>query len=136
VASEMERQEQFEELYLPRAWGTELCLTIIGLTQVKSPMSVRMRVTALHLIGEVGGVTMLQAVVSSAAELVLGRSPDKTSRVEVMNELTANFRRLEELCSRLEGSGVRICDLLLGRPPGRARWADHLDKAAGWLEVQ
>jgi hypothetical protein len=31
---------------------------------------------------------------------------------------------------------VRICDLLLGSPPGRARMADCLDEAAGQLGVE
>jgi hypothetical protein len=52
-----------------------------------------------------------------------------------MNELTAKFLRLEELCSLLEGSGVRIRGLLLRPPAGQARWADRLDVAAGRLEV-
>jgi hypothetical protein len=42
VVSEMERREQFEELSLLWAWGTELCLTIIRPSQMKSPLSVRM----------------------------------------------------------------------------------------------
>jgi hypothetical protein len=74
--------------------------------------------------------------VSSAAELVLGHSPNETSRVEVTNELVAKFRRWEELCSRLEGPGARIYDLLLGPPPSQAQWADHLAEATGWLEVE
>jgi hypothetical protein len=39
------------------------------------------------------------AAVSSTTELVLGRSPGETSQVEVMNELTRKFQKLEELCS-------------------------------------
>jgi hypothetical protein len=30
---------------------------------------------------------------------------------------------------------VRICSLLLGPPPGQARWADRLEGSAGRLEV-
>jgi hypothetical protein len=30
IVFEMELQEQFEELFLLRSWGAELCLTIIG----------------------------------------------------------------------------------------------------------
>jgi hypothetical protein len=33
-----------------------------------------------------------------------------------MEELVAEFWRLEELCSRLESLGTRIYDLLLGPP--------------------
>jgi hypothetical protein len=34
---------------------------------------------------------VLRATVSSTTELVLGRSPDKASQVEDMNELTTKF---------------------------------------------
>jgi hypothetical protein len=36
----------------------------------------------------------------------------------------------------LERPAVRICDLLLGPPPDRARLADHLDEATGQLRVK
>jgi hypothetical protein len=52
-----------------------------------------------------------------------------------MNELTTKFRRLEDLCSWLEGPGARIYSLLLELPLGQARWADYLDEAAGQLEA-
>jgi hypothetical protein len=52
-----------------------------------------------------------------------------------MSELAGQFQRLEELCSRLEGPGVRICDQLLGPSPGQAHWADRLEEAAGQLEA-
>jgi hypothetical protein len=55
--------------------------------------------------------------------------------VEIADELVAQFQKLEELCSRLEWPGVRICDLLLRPPPDQARWADRLDKATGRLEA-
>jgi hypothetical protein len=71
-----------------------------------------------------------------AAESVHGRSPDETFWVDVVGELAAEFWKLEELCSWLEQLGTRICDLLLGLPFGWARWADHLDEAAGWLGVE
>jgi hypothetical protein len=75
----MEGQEQFEELSLRRAWEAEFCLTIIGLLQVWSPLSARMQASALRYAGVVGVLTALRAVVSSAAELVLGHSPGETS---------------------------------------------------------
>jgi hypothetical protein len=67
----------------------------------------------------------LQVVVSSTVELVLGCSCDETFWVEVVGELLAKFWKLEERCSWLEHHGTRICDLLLGRPPSRARLGDH-----------
>jgi hypothetical protein len=54
---------------------------------------------------------------------------DETSRVEVMNELTAKILRLEELCSWLEGPGIRICSLLLSQPPGI-----RLEELYSWLD--
>jgi hypothetical protein len=54
----------------------------------------------------------------------------ETSWVEVTNELVAKFWRWEELFSRLQGPGVRICELLVGPPPSQARWADRLAEAA------
>jgi hypothetical protein len=48
VVYEMERREQFEELSLLRAWGAELCLAIVGLSQVRSHLLARMQAAALH----------------------------------------------------------------------------------------
>jgi hypothetical protein len=136
VVFEMEYQEQFKELSLLWAWCAKLCLAIVGPSQVRSDQSARMWATTLCHTEIVRELAALWVVVSSTTELVLGRSPNETSWVEVMNELVAKFWRWEELCSRLEGLGVRIYDLLLGRPPNQARWADHLAEAAGWLEVK
>jgi hypothetical protein len=103
-----------------RSWGAELCLTILGSSAVKSPLIARMWVAALRHARVVKELTVLQAAMSSFAELVLGRLPDKASQMEVMNELTAKFQKLEELCSRLEGPGTRIYSLLLGSPLDQA----------------
>jgi hypothetical protein len=43
----------------------------------------------------------LRVAVISVAELVLGHSPNETFWVEIMDELVAQFRKMEELCSRL-----------------------------------
>jgi hypothetical protein len=67
--------------------------------------------------------------VSSATESAIGCLPNDTIRMEVLGELVTEFQKLEEWCSRLKRPAVRICDLLLGPPPGRARLADHMDKA-------
>jgi hypothetical protein len=56
--------------------------------------------------------------------------------VEVVGELVDEFRKLEERHSQLERPGVRICDLLLGPPPGRARLADCLDEAVWQLGAE
>jgi hypothetical protein len=113
MASKTEHREQFEELSLLWSWGVELCLSIIDPSQVMSPLPARMRAAALHYTRVVRELTTLWAAVSPAADLVLGCSPGETSRVEVMNELTAKFQEQEELCSRLKGRGARICSLLL-----------------------
>jgi hypothetical protein len=95
-----------------------------------------MQVTALHHTEMVRELATLRLAVSCTVELVLGRSPGETSRVEVENELVAKFQRLEELCSWLEGHGARICGLLVGPPASQDRWVDRLDKAAGRLEAK
>jgi hypothetical protein len=77
----------------------------------------RMRVAAIHHIEMVGELAALQVAMTSIVELVLGCSPDETFRVEIVDEMVAQFQKLEELCSRLERPDVRICDLL-GRPSG------------------
>jgi hypothetical protein len=103
---------------------------------VRNHLSGRIRDTALCHTEMARELAALQAVVSSATKLALGHSLDETFWVEVVGELVGEFRRLEELCSRLERSSVRICDLLLGPPFGRARWADRLDEAAGQLGAE
>jgi hypothetical protein len=94
-----------------------------------------MHAAVLCHTGVVGEFTMLRLAVSSTTELVFGRSPVETSLVEVMNEVSAKVRGLEELCSWLEGHGMRIWSLLLGPPPGQVCWADRLEEAAGRLEA-
>jgi hypothetical protein len=96
---------------------------------------VRMQASALHHTGVVGELAVLRVAMSSTVELVLGRSPGETSRVEVVSKLTTKFRKLEELCSWLDESGTKICSLLLGPPPGQARWADCLEEATEQLVV-
>jgi hypothetical protein len=104
-------------------------------SEVMSSLPTRMRATALHHAGLVGQLTTLREVMFSTTVMVLGRSPSGTSRVEVMNELTTKFQELEELCSWINGPGVRICILLLVPLPGHARGADPLEEAAGQLEA-
>jgi hypothetical protein len=99
-------------------------------------LSVRMRAATLYHIEIAGQLTVLRATISSTMELVLGRSHNETTRVEVTNELFVKFWRHEELCSRLMGPGVRIYDLLLGPPPSQARWVDYLTEATRRLEVE
>jgi hypothetical protein len=59
-------------------------------------------------------------MVSSAVEFVLEHSPTEALRVEVVDELVDKFEKQEERRSRLEKTSVRVCDLILGPPSGRA----------------
>jgi hypothetical protein len=92
--------------------------------------------TAIHHIDMAGELDVLQKVVTSTVELVLGHSPDEAFGVEIMDELVAQFQKLEEPCSWLEQLDTRICDLLLRPAPDQARWANRLDETTGWLEVE
>jgi hypothetical protein len=116
----VEPREQFEKLSLLWAQGSELSLAIVGTPRVRNHLSDRMWATALRHTKMAGELAALQAVVSSTMELVLGSSRNERFWLEIMDELVVEFRRLEELCSRLERLGARICDLLLGLSLGQA----------------
>jgi hypothetical protein len=136
VVSEMERQEHFEELSLLRARGAELCLAIIDPSRVRNHLLEMMQATAICHIEMAEELAALQTAVTSATELMLGRSPDENFWVEIVDELIAQSHKLEELCLWLEWPDTKICDLLLGSPHDQARWADRLDEAARRLEVE
>jgi hypothetical protein len=131
-----EHREQFEELILLQTRGFELCLAIVGPPRVRNHLLEGMRTVALRHTEMAGELAALRAAVSSIVESVLGHSPDETFQVEVVGELVAKFQRLEERCSRLEWPGMRICDLLLGPPPGWACLADHMDEIPRQLGVE
>jgi hypothetical protein len=59
VVFETELREQFEELFLLRAFGAELCLAIVGSSPVRSHLSVRMHAAALHHTEMAGELTVL-----------------------------------------------------------------------------
>jgi hypothetical protein len=50
-----------------------------------------MQAAAIHHIEMARELATLRAAVTSAAELVLGRSPNETFRVEIVDELVAQF---------------------------------------------
>jgi hypothetical protein len=52
-----------------------------------------MRLAALRHTEMVGVVAVLRAAVSTATELVLGRSPNNTFLMEVVDELPAEFQK-------------------------------------------
>jgi hypothetical protein len=83
-----------------------------------------------------GELATLLAAVSSAVEFMLGCSPNETFRVEIVDELIAEFWRQEERRSRLERPGMRVCNLILGPPSGRAQLADWLEEAVERLGAE
>jgi hypothetical protein len=95
-----------------------------------------MRAAAILHIEMAWDLAALWAVVTSSMELVLGHSPDETFWVEIMDELVAQFRKLEEMCSWLERPDARTCDLHLSLPPDQAQHADRLDEATRRLEAE
>jgi hypothetical protein len=87
---------------------------------VRNHLSEGMWIAALCHTEMARDVAALRTVVSSAMEFALGRSPDEIFRVEVVDDLVAEFRKLEERHSRLEQPGMRIYDPLLGPPSNQA----------------
>jgi hypothetical protein len=59
-----------------------------------------MRIATLYHTEMVRELVVLRATVSSAVEFVLRRSPNKTLRVEIVDEMIAEFCRQEEWRSR------------------------------------
>jgi hypothetical protein len=76
-------------------------------------------------------LAVLWAVVSSAAQSMLGRLPTKVFQADVVGEMAVKFRDQVEQCSRLEDSGSRICDLILGPTDDRVSLAVCLEEAIG-----
>jgi hypothetical protein len=93
-AQEMSQREHwacFEELTLLQTWDSVLCHAIVGPPWAKY-LSEGMRLAALHHTEMAGELTMFWAVVSSAAQSVLGCSPSNTTRAVVVGELVAEFQ--------------------------------------------
>jgi hypothetical protein len=63
-------------------------------------------------------------------------SPRNTARVEVVNELVAEFQKVETCHSKIEWPTAWIGDLFLGPPPSRAWLANHLDEVVARLKVE
>jgi hypothetical protein len=113
-----------------------LCHAIIDPPRVRHHLSKGMRLTAIHHTKIARELATLWAAVPTTVESVLGHSPSDTYRVEVVDEMAAEFEKMEDRHSRLEWPAARIYDLVLGTPPGRAWLADLLDEAAGHLRVE
>jgi hypothetical protein len=91
---------------------------------VRNHLSEEMRIATLHRAKMAGELAALQVVVSSASEFMFGCSPDEIFWVEVVEELIAEFQKQQERRSCLERLGMRIYDLILGPPSGRAQLAN------------
>jgi hypothetical protein len=116
--SERGCQEHLEELTLLQTQGPELCFAILGPPWVRNHLSEGMWIASLHHTEMTGELVTPPTIVSFAVEFALECSPDKTFRVEVVDELILEFLKLEERCSRLERPGARNYDMLLGPPSG------------------
>jgi hypothetical protein len=71
--------------------GHRVVPAIIGPPRVRNHLLERMWATAIHHIDMAGELDVLQKVVTSTVELVLGHSPDEAFGVEIMDELVAQF---------------------------------------------
>jgi hypothetical protein len=107
--------EQFVELTLLQTRGSKLCLSIVGPPWVRNHLSEGMQIAAPRLTEVAGELSTLRSVVTSVVEFALGRSPDETFRVEVVDELVP---LVELLCQAVMGrvstpeyllSGTRGC---------------------------
>jgi hypothetical protein len=85
-----------------------------------------MQLATLHHNEMVRELAAFRVVVSSTAELVLGRSPNNVAWMKVVGELVAEHPRLEECRSKLERPAAKICSLLISPPPSRAWLTNHL----------
>jgi hypothetical protein len=74
--------------------------------------------------------------VSSTTEFVLGRSPNETFWVEIVDELIAKFWRQEEWRSCFERPGARVYDLILGPPSNWARLMNQMEEATDRLGTE
>jgi hypothetical protein len=81
-------------------------------------------------------LAVLRAVVSSTMQSEPRCSLTKTFQMCVMEEMLAEFQEQVERCLRLEGFGMRICDLILGPPFGWVQLVDHLEEAIGRLQME
>jgi hypothetical protein len=80
-------------------------------------------------------LSVLWAVVSWAAQSILGLLPIDVSHAGVVGEMVARFWERAEWCSHLETSGSEICDLVLGPADSRVHLVARLKEAARQLCV-
>jgi hypothetical protein len=75
-------------------------------------------------------LSALWAIVSLAAQSILGHLLVDGSHVGVMGEMAVRFQERAEWCSCLEASGSRVCNLILGPADGRAHLVARLEESA------
>jgi hypothetical protein len=97
--SERGCQEKLEELTILQTRDSELCFAIVGPPFVRNHLLEWMQIAALHHNMMAGELAALRTAVYSTVEFTLGRSPNETFWVEVVDELVAEFWKLEEWCS-------------------------------------
>jgi hypothetical protein len=73
-----------------------LCLSIIDPPRARNHLSEGMRITTLCHIEMAIDLATIRMMVSSVVEFMLGHLPDETFRVEVVDKVVAEFRKLEE----------------------------------------
>jgi hypothetical protein len=93
--SEREHRAHFEELTLLQTWGSELCYAITSPPQAKHHLSEGMQHATLRHTEMVEQFVTFQALLTSAAESMLGCSPSDTSCVELVGELVTKFQKVE-----------------------------------------
>jgi hypothetical protein len=104
-------------------WGSKLCHAIVDPPRLRHHLSEGMPLAALQHTEMAGELTMFQAAVSSAAESVLGRSPDDTSRVEVVVSWLSNSRRSRIGVHSLSGLPQGSVTCSLGHHLVRPDWS-------------
>jgi hypothetical protein len=114
----------FDELTLLQTRGSELCLTIVGPPWARS-LSEGMRLATLRHNEMVRELVVFRAVVCSAVESVLGRSPNNVARVKIMGELVAELHRVEGAAQNSSGPHPRSLTFC----------SDHCPAGPGWLTI-
>jgi hypothetical protein len=94
-----------------------------------------MRFAAAQHIEVATQLSALWVAVSLAAQSILGHLPVDVSQAGVVGEMVVRFWERAEWCSRLETSGVKVCDLVLGLVDGRVHLVTHLEEVIERLRV-
>jgi hypothetical protein len=80
-------------------------------------------------------LSVLWAVVYSTTQSILRHLPIDVSQVGVVGEMVARFQERVKWCPRLETSGSRVCDLVLGPMSDQIHLVAHLEEAIRQLQT-